>query len=191
MKASGVPARVRDEIRELAYYLEQAVQHLRSVNEHVAGTSAHMPEVLDTLTDINRLTEAATVRVLDETEAVIDDARAAGRLVAAARSLTPDDAPAAAPLAQVDAVLQRSVDRAMAIMGALEFQDLASQKMGSALAVLQEVMTRLREIDRLLFDPDMPAPPPLSLASPAAAAPPEDGLSAQALADELLMRFRP
>ena len=191
MKASDVPSRVRDEIRELAYYLEQAVQNLRSVNEHVAGTSAHMPEVLDTLTDINRLTEAATVRVLDETEAVIDDARAAGRLVAAARSLTPDDAPAAAPLAQVDAVLQRSADRAMAIMGALEFQDLASQKMGSALAVLQEVMTRLREIDRLLFDPDTPAPPPLSLASPAAAAPPEDGLSAQALADELLMRFRP
>jgi chemotaxis regulatin CheY-phosphate phosphatase CheZ len=180
-----VPARTRQEIGELTLYLEQGLKSLRQVTEHLRGSSGTMPGVLDDLRDVMRMTEAATERVLDETEALVDDGRAAARLVADVRhrAAAADAVAIAEPMQKLGALIARSNDRAMEIMSALEFQDLTSQKVQRTFAVLEEVLVRLGKIQRLV-DADgataavaRPAPPPPAL----------DGKSAQRLADELLL----
>lgn len=180
-----VPARARDEIGQLAFYLEQGLRSLRDIAEHLRGSSGTMPSVLDDLKEVVQMTEAATVRVLDETEALVDEARAATKLLAAVHQKARDAGIEllAEPMNEIEALVERSHQRAMAIMSALEFQDLTTQKVQRTFNVLEEVLVRLGKIRRLVEPGDgTPAPAP-------AAAPASNGVSAQSVADELLMNF--
>ena len=179
-----VPARAREELGELTLYLEQGLRSLRQVTEHLRGSSGTMPGVLDDLRDVMRMTEAATERVLDETEALVDDGRAASRLLADVRRQAAGAA-IAEPVHQLGVLIDRSNSRAMEIMSALEFQDLTSQKVQRTFAVLEEVLVRLGKIQRLVeVGGDGVAPAP---AAPRAV--PLDGKSAQRVADELLLHY--
>ena len=60
------------------------------------------------------------------------------------------DAPEAAPLAEVQALVERGNGRLMAIMSALAFQDLTAQKIQRAFEVLEEVNIRLGKIHHLV-----------------------------------------
>jgi chemotaxis regulatin CheY-phosphate phosphatase CheZ len=184
-----VPARARDEIGQLTFYLEQSLNNLRNVREHVREGSGAMPNVLDDLTDVMRMTEAATVRMLDETEALVDDGRAAARLLADAQ----DQARAAgvgtlaAPMRDATTLIQRSSARAMAIMSALEFHDVATQKVTRTFGMLEEVLLRLAEIHRLVNGGDEMPPPPAAPTRRSWTV--DDAKTAQFLADELLLNF--
>lgn len=184
-----VPARTRDEIGELTYYLEKTLRNLREVNDHLRGSSRTMPGVLHELRDIVRMTEAATVRVLEETEALVDEGRAAAALIDEARreAMAGSIERVGEPLAKVQALVDMTNGRAMAIMAALEFQDVTSQKVQRMFTILEEVVTRLAKIQLLvdLGEDVRPAPGP----DEAPAEPPLDGKSGQDLADELLLRF--
>jgi chemotaxis regulatin CheY-phosphate phosphatase CheZ len=157
-----VPARARQELGELTVYLEEGLRSLRQVTEHLRGTSGTMPGVLDDLREVMRMTEAATERVLDETEALVDDGRAAARLVAdVRRSAAGAGATAIAePMQALGTLIQRSNDRAMEIMAALEFQDLTSQKVQRTFVVLEEVLVRLGKIQRSIEDGGPETGPP-------------------------------
>jgi chemotaxis regulatin CheY-phosphate phosphatase CheZ len=181
-----IPARARDEIGELTFYLEQALRNLREVSAHIRGSSETMPDVLDVLREVNRMTEEATVRVLEETEALGDESRAAAELIAAVRD-HPGPAVAATVehLRRLDALVARGHERTMTIMAALEFQDLTAQKVHRALEVLGEVVERLRRIQPLVFPDAAGAGAPGPPGTPA----PLGGKSGQALADEILMTF--
>jgi chemotaxis regulatin CheY-phosphate phosphatase CheZ len=181
-----VPARAREEIGELTYYLEQGLQSLRDITEHLRGSSGTVPSVLDELRDVMRLTEAASMRVLDETEALVDDGRAAARLLADvhARVSAADAEALAVPMRELGALVERSNTRAMEIMSALEFQDLTSQKVQRTFGVLAEVLVRLAKIQRLVnAGADKPIAPPPS--KPIG----QEGKTGQRLADELLLHF--
>jgi chemotaxis regulatin CheY-phosphate phosphatase CheZ len=182
----AIPVRAREEIGELAFYLEQALRHLREVDSHLRDSSQTVPDVLDVLREINRMTEAAAVRVLEEAEALVEDGSQATALLADIRR---DGGTADPRLGKLDALVARSAERSMAIMGALEFQDLTAQKVHRALTVLGEVVERLRRVQGLVFREPMPFAPP----DPAPAAPAHldgvPGKSGQALADELLESF--
>jgi len=181
-----IPTRARDEIGELAFYLEQVRQNLLTVNGHVSGSSRTMPSVLRDLKELVRMTEAATVRVLEEAEALLDESQACSALIAQVQRTSADrEAPEAAPLAQVQILVERGNDRVMSIMSALEFQDLTSQKIQRAFEVLEEVSTRLGEIHRLVSPGAAPIPAEVPEDEPGLA----DGKSGQDLADELLRRF--
>ena len=180
-----VPAAARDEIGQLAFYLEQGLKSLRDIAEHLRGSSGTMPSVLDDLKEVVQMTEAATVRVLEETEALVDEARAATALLAdvhkQARAAGVELL--AAPMHEIEALVEKSHARAMAILSALEFQDLTTQKVQRTFNVLEEVLVRLGKIRRLVEPTDStPAPAPKP-------APASNGASAQSLADELLMNF--
>lgn len=182
-----IPIRARDEIGELAFYLEKVRRNLLTVNGHLTGSSRTMPGVLRDLKDIVRMTEAATVRVLEEAEALLDEGQACSSLIAQAQRASADrEAPEAAPLAEVQALVERGNGRVMAIMSALEFQDLTSQKIQRAFEVLEEVSIRLGKIHRLVsFGEEAPTPIPVPVEEPE----PADEKSGQDLADELLQRF--
>ena len=181
-----IPIRARDQIGELAFYLEQVRQNLLTVND-LSGSSRTVPSVLRDLKDIVRMTEAATVRVLEEAEALLDEGQACSALIAQAQRASADrDAPEAAPLAEVQALVERGNGRLMAIMSALAFQDLTAQKIQRAFEVLEEVNIRLGKIHHLVsFGAE--APPPVQV--PVDEPEPADGQSGQDLADEILRRF--
>lgn len=182
-----VPARARDEVSHLAHYLEQGLNTLRDIRQHAPDGPSAMPSViLDDLRAVMRMTEAATMRVLDETEALVDDGRAAARLLAdiGGKAGAADPESLAKPMAELGALVERSNARAMEIMSALEFQDLTSQKVQRTFGVLEEVLVRLGTIQRLLeADRNLPA----RTAAPRPTAP--QGMSGQRLADELLVRY--
>jgi chemotaxis regulatin CheY-phosphate phosphatase CheZ len=180
-----VPARARDEIGQLTFYLEQGLRSLRDIADHLRGSSGTMPSVLDDLKEVVQMTEAATVRVLEETEALVDEARSATALLADVH----EKARAAGlellePMHEIEALVERSHQRAMAIMSALEFQDLTTQKVQRTFSVLEEVLLRLGKIRRLV-EPGDAAPTPAPAPAPVA----NNGASAQSLADEILMNF--
>ena len=181
-----VPASARDEIGQLAFYLEQGLRSLRDIAEHLRGSSGTMPSVLDDLKEVVQMTEAATVRVLEETEALVEEARTATALLADVHRQAREAGVEllTGPMHEIEALVERSHARAMAIMSALEFQDLTTQKVQRTFGVLEEVLLRLGKIRRLV-EPGDGAPAP----APAAAAPARNGASGQSLADEILMNF--
>jgi chemotaxis regulatin CheY-phosphate phosphatase CheZ len=184
-----IPVRARDEIGELAFYLEQVRRNLLTVNAHLLGSSRTMPSVLHDLKDIVQMTEHATVRVLEEAESLLDEGKALSDLIgdaeraAAAHALSD----VSRPLTASQTLVERGHHRLLAIMSALEFQDLTSQKIQRAFEVLEEVATRLNQIRNLVsLGEDHPSPP----AEPHRTEPVHpDGQSGQALADELLRHF--
>jgi chemotaxis regulatin CheY-phosphate phosphatase CheZ len=180
-----VPARAREELGQLTHYLEQGLRNIRDITEHLRGSGGSMPSVLDDLRDVVRITEAATERMLDETEALVDDGRAASRLLADVRreAGTADEA-IAEPMRALGVLIDRSNDRAMEIMSALEFQDLTSQKVQRTFRVLEEVLVRLGKIQRLV---DTGADAPVAAPAPAPRA--HEGKTGQRLADELTLHF--
>ena len=184
-----IPARARDEIGHLAFYLDQVRHNLLQINVHVTDTSQDMPNVLHELKDIVRMTESATVRVLEETEALLEEGGLLSELTARAQSAAEERAipEISGPLGEAQALVGRSNERAMTIMSALEFQDLTTQKIQRAFEVLEEVVARLHKIHELVS-----LGGGLQSARPARRldAPPADGKSGQDLADELLSRFR-
>ena len=184
----AVPARARTEVVRLTEYLDLAVKNLLEANVHVRDTSSTVPGVLNDLRDVVRMTESATVKVLEETEALMDERRAAAELVAGAlREAESGGAPAvAAPLRELDAMLQRLNDRLLAIFSALEFQDLTAQRVQRAFKVLEEVAERMVTIQTLI-DVGQEVAPPARLEEPL----PTEGKSGQDLVDELLAGFRP
>lgn len=186
----AVPARTRDEIGQLAYYIEQMLNNLREVNAHAQGSSETMPGVLHELRDVVKMTEAATVKVLEETEALVEDGKAASRLIAEARR----EAAAGsvdrigAPLEKVQALVDTANERALTIMCALEFQDLTSQKVQRAFGVLEEVAARLARIQALV---DLGQEVEARAVAVPAPMPAEPGAkSGQDLVDELLRGFQ-
>lgn len=188
-----IPARARDEIGELAFYIERMLQNLREVNDHVRGSSRTMPGVLHDLRSIIKMTEAATVKVLDETEALIEEGQAASALIVEARqgAVAGVVDRVSAPLAKIQALLDTAGSRAMAIMSALEFQDLTAQKVARAFEVLEEVAGRLVRIQALVdLGRDAGAGSDGAAPEEAGAPTPADDTAGQALADELLLQFK-
>lgn len=194
-----IPARAREEIGELAYYLEKVLQSLRQVSDHIRDTSETVPAVLHNLRDIVTMTESATFKVLDETEALIEDAKVATRLIQEARQVvrTGEADGVDALLVQLGSLLHAGSARALSIMAALEFQDLTAQKVGRAFEVLEEVAARLARIQTLV---ELGASGVARAdGGPPAAGMPRDGRAedggpggkaGQALADEILLQFR-
>jgi chemotaxis regulatin CheY-phosphate phosphatase CheZ len=188
----AIPASARDAIGELAYYLDHVRRNLLEVNVQLTGSTRTVPAVLRELRDIAQMTERATVRVLEETEALLDEGRAMLTLVAQARSHTGSGGEDGVrrdgePLTEIHALIERGTRRSLDIMAALNFQDITTQKVQHALDVLEEVVARLDKI-RLLMAlgeewPPRPEPP----TSPDAER--GDLKSGQDLADEILQRF--
>ena len=177
-----IPVRARDEIGQLVQDLERGLRDIRAITEDPRG-GTHRSSVLDELRDVMRITEAATQRMLDETEALVDDGHAASRLLADVRRKTtgPGAEGIGEPIRELGVLVDRANDRAMEIMAALEYQDLATQKVQRTFDVLEEVLVRLGTIQRLVeTGPDN--------AVPASSAPAvTDGTNGQHADDDLFV----
>lgn len=145
-----VSIKAKDEIGQLAYYINQTLLNLQQLDPAVKGSSGQIPKASSQLSDVVRTTEAATLKVLDETEKIMEEQERATRelervkvwLVAEHGDLPGLD-PAIASLDTVGTLHRTALDRAMAIIAAMEFQDLTTQKIEKTLALMSEVTRRL------------------------------------------------
>ena len=181
-----IPVRARDEIGQLVQDLERGLRDIRAISEDPRG-GVRRSSVLDELRDVMRITEAATQRMLDETEALVDDGHAASKLLADVRrkATTSGSEGIAEPIRELGVLVDRANDRAMEIMAALEYQDLATQKVQGTFDVLEDVLVRLGTIQRLVEAGGDDAAT-TSTASAAAAA---EGTSGEPQADDPLVHF--
>jgi chemotaxis regulatin CheY-phosphate phosphatase CheZ len=134
-----VKVHAQGEIAELARYINMTLQNLQELDPAIRQSSMTMPKMTSELVDVVAATELAAHRVLDEAERLTEEqetiVEALGRVRAAA--------PAHPLLDQIDDALHSAQRRVLAIISAMEFQDLASQRIAQVVRAVREIEERL------------------------------------------------
>ena len=145
-----VSIKAKDEIGQLAYYINQTLQNLQQLDPAVKGSSREIPKASSQLFEVVRTTEAATLKVLDETERILEEQERTAKeihklqtLIRSQQDGSSEDIEITQSLETVVTLNQSTLDRAMAIIGAMEFQDLTTQKIETTLHLMEEVARRL------------------------------------------------
>jgi len=133
---------------QLSSSLNRMLELLQVMVSTIRPPSANtLPTVSATLSGIAQATEHAALRVLDETEALQDDqARLNAALERLRVKLPAKDTEAAATWAEAAACSNALSARALKIMAAMEFQDLAAQHIDRTLQSVEDVRQRLRNV---------------------------------------------
>lgn len=145
-----VSIKAKDEIGQLAYYINQTIQNLQQLDPTVKGSSRQIPKASSELYEVVRTTEAATLKVLDETEKILEEQELAAKEIDCLRHLTGNHSTGGGSMKEFFAALDHmaalnrsTLDRAMAIINAMEFQDLTTQRIKFTLGLMEEVSRRL------------------------------------------------
>jgi chemotaxis protein CheZ len=147
-----VNIRARGVVGELALYINQTLKNLQCLDPTVKCSSQEIPKVAAHLAEIIATTEAATNRVLEETEQLVEEQTQVEQelsRVAELIRLTTHAGRLAEPmrlLEGIKATQRRAQGRAMDIMAAMEFQDLTTQKIQRLIGLVAEVESRLLQL---------------------------------------------
>lgn len=135
------------ELGELARSLESAVRKCRVVEVPVETTTAQLPKATEHLSDLARLTEDGTHRVMALAESIQDNRTEVLKVLDELRSAVGRAGPdAEARLARIKDLLGGDDKRLMDIMTALSFQDLVGQRINKIIAILDDVEHKLLEM---------------------------------------------
>ncbi len=132
------------ELAELTKYVEMMTKTIRDMEAPVASTSDQLPQATKHLSDLAKLTEEGTHKVLTLTEELERNRLQVQKSLMGLKSGL-DETQAG----QVDAVLdilQADEDNLMNIHVALSFQDLVAQRVGKLVAILNEVQHKLLKL---------------------------------------------
>ena len=136
-----------EEVGELTRYLDTMLRQLMEVG--MPGTSTQLSQASNHLTDLTRLTEDGTHRVMGLTEAIQDNRvllkEALEKLMVSATSQSQQDA-MAKQAAILHHMLESDDKRLLDIMTALSFQDLVGQRIAKIVTILDDVQHKLLEI---------------------------------------------
>lgn len=145
-----VSIKAKDEIGQLAYYINQTIQNLQQLDPTVKGSSRQIPKASSELCDVVRTTEVAALKVLDETEKIFEEQELAAGEIENLKLLLRRELDGCTgtehfvgALDTVATLNRSTLDRAMAIIGAMEFQDLTTQKIETTVNLMEEVARRL------------------------------------------------
>lgn len=134
-----VKVHARGEIAELVHYINLTLQNLQQLDPAIRESSMAMPKMTSELTDVVAATEMAAHRVLDEAERLTEEQE----MIADALNRVRAEIPAHPLLDRIDAALRSAERRVLAIMSAMEFQDLASQRIAQVVRAVGEIEERL------------------------------------------------
>jgi chemotaxis protein CheZ len=136
------------ELGELTRYIENTMRQLRCVEAPVEETTAQLPQASAHLSDLAKLTEEGTHRVMELTEELQDNrsriAKSIGEL-ATLLSSSPGGTQADR-LAVIRGLLSADDKRLMDIMTALSFQDLVAQRIKKIITILDDVEHKLLQM---------------------------------------------
>jgi chemotaxis protein CheZ len=136
------------ELGELTRYIENTMRQLRCVDVPVEDTTTQLPQASEHLSDLAKLTEEGTHRVMELTEELQDNRRLVAQSLAELGTL-PADGPQdmrANRIAAITACLAADDKRLMDIMTALSFQDLVAQRIKKIIAILDDVEHKLLQM---------------------------------------------
>ncbi len=157
-----VKVHAQGEIAQLAHYINVTLQNLQQLDPAVRQSSISMPKMTSELVDVVAATEMATHRVLDEAERLTEEQEAIAEELDQIRAVAPHQL-----LDRIYETLQSSQRRVLEIMSAMEFQDLASQRIAQVVRAVREIEERLLRL-LVLFrldeeEPEQPGTPPAVL----------------------------
>ncbi len=135
---------------ELARYIDVTMRKLNELERPLAATAGHLPQASDVLTDLTRMTEEGTHRVMELTENLLENQ---GRVCAALETLRtglsnegPGFGGFMAQCAALTELVAANQTALMDIITALSFQDLVGQRIKKVVGILDEVQSRLLEL---------------------------------------------
>lgn len=134
------------ELGELTRYIENTMRQLRCVEAPVEETTAQLPQASAHLSDLAKLTEEGTHRVMELTEELEDSRRLIAKSVCELSSLLPCNGTHADLLAAINGMVSADGKRLMDIMTALSFQDLVAQRIKKIITILDDVEHKLLQM---------------------------------------------
>lgn len=145
-----VKVEARGEVGQLARYINQTMRNLQQLNPEVGTSSRRLPQMTGQLSEVVRTTEQASLRVLDEIDQIVEEQGAMDREMRQLATLLEeewggDDRREAAlqMLRKLEELHGRAQGRALKIMGAMDFQDITTQRIQKSMALLTEIHDRL------------------------------------------------
>jgi chemotaxis protein CheZ len=136
------------ELGELTRYIENTMRQLRCVEAPVEETTAQLPQASAHLSDLAKLTEEGTHRVMELTEELQDNRRQVMKSVGELATLLPNsrDGTQRDRIAAITGLLSADDKRLMDIMTALSFQDLVAQRIKKIITILDDVEHKLLQM---------------------------------------------
>jgi len=118
------------------------------VDVPVEATTAQLPQASEHLSDLAKLTEEGTHRVMELTEELQDNRRLVAQSLTELGTLPPSSPHGmqADRIAAITALLVADDKRLMDIMTALSFQDLVAQRIKKIIAILDDVEHKLLQM---------------------------------------------
>jgi chemotaxis protein CheZ len=131
------------ELGELTRYIENTMRQLRCVDAPVEETTAQLPQASAHLSDLAKLTEEGTHRVMELTEELQDNRLRIAKSVGELALTSSPGGIQANRIAAITGLLSDDDKRLMDIMTALSFQDLVAQRIKKIITILDDVEHKL------------------------------------------------
>lgn len=157
--AQGV---IQREITLLSQSISGLVQSLHRLKSPIVESSEKVPQATDQLDKISQQTEAATTRMLDMLEQITQREQ---QIITGLQHIGTEvaDQPAAKKVDELSDLANTNLNDAYTIMDALQFQDITSQQMDHAAAMLEEIESKLKAImcvigedaEKIAFKPEV------------------------------------
>lgn len=142
-----VNGRVYGELGGLAKYLAKMMKTIEAIEQPMHASASELPKAADQLSDLTRLTEEATHRILGYTEEVMANHETMAAELASAKAACGNAFPTGGALERCLATLESRIraNRKLLtdLLTSLEFQDLAGQRLKKVAAGIQEVQSRI------------------------------------------------
>ena len=135
---------------ELARFIDETMRKFGELTTPLAGSTSHLPQASQVLTDLVTMTENGTHRVMDLTEVLLENHKrfSAGlnAIQAALCKSRQDDAGAGAEAAGLAEMVVANQKALLDILTTLSFQDLVGQRIKKVVDILEEVQARLLKL---------------------------------------------
>ncbi len=135
--------KLQQEITDLTTTVCRLIENFHKLRTPLAESHEKVPQATTQLDKIAQQTEAATHRMLDTVEAITQRDE---RIIAGLAELEADHADRPATIARLRDLAAANQNDTFAIMDALQFQDITSQQMNHAAAMLEDIPDRLNAI---------------------------------------------
>ena len=135
---------------ELARYIDETMRKLTEIEQPLSSSAGQLPKASDALTDLTRMTEEGTHKVMELTEALlVSNRQLRAGLETIQIGLSETGREHMGVMAQAAGLMPLLTDNQktmMDIMTALSFQDLTGQRIKKVVGILDDVQSRLLEL---------------------------------------------
>jgi chemotaxis regulatin CheY-phosphate phosphatase CheZ len=144
--------KIQEEVSLLADSINDIVKKFRELNNPIDESKEQVPIATEQLDKISEQTEAATQRMLDKVEKIVErEEEGIAGLKRIKDHAAKNHWDEIAPL--VDSLIEKADTTcadALSIMDALQFQDITAQQMNHAAALMEDIESKLKRISGVL-----------------------------------------